>query len=399
MNQGLTRLHEQIRSKVRLPNRALATASLAVAAFVTAMFVAACGGGGSVPHQSVGQLMPRFGNCTQSGQMSPAFKNPPIGQCSPPPQWQIIVANPGNNTATSYQFTTSGNATPLATLTSTANQLNGDYGIYFDGDTGDFFIANANTNSVNRYQIGCLNGGGQTSGCPDQTLSGSNTGLNAPYGMTENYLDFSRGDEPAYTLNIHTPSIVAQLENQAGNATPLYTIKGSNTQLNDGQGLAVDSSHSANSGAIYADSYTGAKVMMWLPSSQFPTPTPNQILNIAPKKVISGLNTGITHPYGLYVDVNGYLYVVNRNPDKIIVFSPSATGNATPSNTITASLSNPYGVSVYTDLTVYVTNVGPTPSVNAYSNGETGTSTLLHSIAGSNTGLNGPANLDVRISR
>jgi hypothetical protein len=382
--------------------------SIAVGLFISAAFVAACSGGGSMPSQQAAtQFGPQAGNCIGNPNGAAAVRNAgsmqplPVGRCSPPPQWDIIVANPGNNTATSYQFTSNGNATPVATMSATANKLSGDYGIWFDGDTGDFFITNVTTNTVNRNNIACLNGGGST-GCPDQQLMGSMTGLAAPYAATENYgLMLPQGDEPAYTLNKTTPSVVAQLENQSGNATPLYTIKGTSTQLNDGQGLAVDgntSSVSVNAGAIYADSYTGAKVMMWLPSSQFPTPAPGAVLNVAPKKVISGSNTGITHPMGLYVDTGGYLYVVNRNPDKILVFSQTATGNATPSNTITASLSTPYGVAVYTDFSVYVTNDG-TNSVTSYTHGETGPSTLVHNIAGSLTGLSSPANLDVRISR
>lgn len=381
--------------------------SITAGLFMTAALVAACSGGGSMPNQqSASQLAPQAGNCfgnPSSDAVQPAVtvRPLPVGRCSPPPQWQIIVANPGNNTATSYQFTTTGNATPVATMSSTANQLSGDYGIWYDGDTGDFFISNVTSNAVNRYNIACLNSGGST-GCPDQTFSGSMTDLNEPYAATENYgLMLPQGDEPAYTLDKGTPSIVAQLENQSGNTSPLYVIKGTSTQLADGQGLAVDgntSSVSINAGAIYADSYTGAKVMMWLPSSQFPTPSPGQVLNVAPKKVISGSNTGITHPMGLYVDTGGYLYVVNRNPDKILVFNQAATGNATPSNTITASLSSPYGVAVYTDFTVYVTNDG-TNSVTSYSHGETGPSSLVHTISGSSTGLSSPANLDVRISR
>jgi hypothetical protein len=407
MQQGTTDRRARVRLYARLTTNAAARIFLGASLFTIAALVAACSGGGAgVPNpQTTSQVNPQAGNCFGNPGPQVAMQPLPVGKCSPPPQptpWDIIVANPGNNTATSYQFSSNGNVAPVATMSSTANKLNGDYGIWFDGDTGDFFIANVTTNTVNRYNVSCLNSSGQ-SGCPDQQLSGGMTGLNAPYAATENYgLMLPQNDEPAYTLDKTTPSIVAQLENQSGNATPLYSISGPKTGLNDGQGLAVDgntSSVSINSGAIYADSYSGAKVMMWQPSSWSPTPSPGQALNVSPNKTISGTNTGITHPMGLYVDQGGYLYVVNRNPDKILVFDQSATGNATPKNTISASLSNPYGVAVYTDFTVYVTNDGGTGSVTSYTHGETGPSTLVHNINGAKTGLNNPANLDLRIYR
>ncbi|MBV8281654.1 MAG: hypothetical protein JO347_06260, partial [Candidatus Eremiobacteraeota bacterium] len=103
--------------RVRLPITGIITAGVLGAA----MFVAACGNQNSLPGQTPSQLAPQYKNCnggTQSVGIRPAAAPMPvIGQCpSPPPQWDIIVDNPGNNTATSYQFTTSGNATPLATM-------------------------------------------------------------------------------------------------------------------------------------------------------------------------------------------------------------------------------------------------------------------------------------------
>jgi len=325
----------------------------------------------------------------------------PIGGCSPPPQWQIIVDNPGNNTTTSYQFTTSGNATPLATMGPTQH-LSGNYGIWYDGDTGDFFVADSSgtyANTLNRYNLSCLEPNGQ-SGCPDQTLSGSNTNLNQPMAATENYGQMlPQGDEPAYTLNVGgTEAVIAQLENQAGNATPLYTIKGTNTGMGNGHGLAVDSDTSSpNFGGIFVDSVSTPKVMMWLPSAQFPNPTPNQILNLAPHKTISGSLTGITDPVGMYVDIDGYLYVVNQSTNKVLVFAPNASGNVAPVNTITTGLNHPYGVAVDQNLIVWVTNDGDN-SLRSFTNGHGG-SAVKSTIVGSNTGLSSPANLDVRISR
>ncbi|MBV8172757.1 MAG: hypothetical protein JO219_12595 [Candidatus Eremiobacteraeota bacterium] len=378
------------------------TSILSLCVLASAVVVAACSGHAGV---SPTAEQPQGGTC--NGQTSafahPQMKPAPvIGGCpSPPPQWQIIVDNPGNNTATSYQFTTSGNATPLATM-GPSQHLSANYGIWYDGDTGDFFVADASGtygNTLNRYNLSCLEPNGQ-SGCPDSTLSGSNTGLNSPVAATENYGQMlPQGDEPAYTLNTGgTPAIIAQLENQGGNATPLYTIKGSNTGLNNGRGLAVDSDTSSpNFGAIYADNVSTPKVMMWLPSAQFPTPAPNQVINVAPYKTISGSNTGITDPVGLYVDIDGYLYVVNASSNKVLVFSPSQSGNVAPVNTITTGLNNPYGVAVDANLIVWTTNDGDN-SIRSFTNGHGG-SAVNTTIVGSNTGLNSPANLDVRISR
>ncbi|MBV8282001.1 MAG: hypothetical protein JO347_08055 [Candidatus Eremiobacteraeota bacterium] len=390
-------------SRVRLPIIGIITAGVLGAA----MFVAACGGHTGVPGQNPSELAPQYKNCiggTQSVGIRPAAAPMPvIGQCpSPPPQWDIIVDNPGNNTATSYQFTTSGNATPLATM-GPSQHLSGNYGIWYDGDTGDFFVADSSgtyINTLNRYNLSCLEPNSSGS-CPDSILSGTNTGLNQPMAATENYgLMLPQGDEPAYTLNVGgTPAVIAQLENQGGNSTPLYSLKGASTGMTtDARGLAVDSDTSSqNFGGIYVDSVSGKKVMMWLPSSQFPNPTPNQVLNLTPYKTISGSNTGITHPVGMYVDIDGYLYVVDSSTNKVLVFAPSASGNVAPVNTITTGLNNPYGVAVDSNLNVWVTNDGDN-SIRSFTNGHGG-SAVKSTIQGSNTGLSTPANLDVRISR
>ncbi len=409
MEQGYAGRRARVRLTKCFAHARFTTTFLTFGLLIAAMLVAACAGGGSVPGGSH-QFSPQAGNCigNPGGQAQIAGRAEPLikGCPSPPPQWDVIVTNPGNSSLTSYQFTTSGNATPLATISGSSTGLSGNYGIWYDGDTGDFFASNATGDSVERWGIGSLDGGKGGNLAPDQTLSGTGNGLTAPYGATENYANMlPQGDEPAYTINVPTgtatPSVVAHLENANNGSypTPLYSIVGNLTQLANGVGLAVDSnSSSPNFGGIYVDSVSGKDVLMWLPSSQFPNPTANQKINIAPYKTIGGTATGITDPIGLYVDQNGYLFVVNRGPDKVLVFSPTASGNVAPSNTISASLSSPYGVSVYSDQTVYVTNDGNN-SITVYNNGDHGTSTLQRTISGSNTGLNNPASIDLRIGR
>jgi sugar lactone lactonase YvrE len=73
--------------------------------------------------------------------------------------------------------------------------------------------------------------------------------------------------------------------------------------------------------------------------------------NIAPMRIISGSNTGISSPYGMAIDKSGEIYVSSRGGTNIIeVFAPSASGNVAPIRTIAGSntgLSGPTGITLF----------------------------------------------------
>lgn len=179
----------------------------------------------------------------------------------------------------------------------------------------------------------------------------------------------------------------------------LFDIAGSNTQLNDPVGVAVDSSNAiyvANNGAPSVTEYvlpTPSPTPSGSPSptpSPTPTPSPSPTPtatpigatpsptpspsatptppadNLAPATTID--SASFASPMGVAVDTAGNLYVAdNGQPTpRILVFdAPFGAGTVTlvPTRTITSSaLVNPVDVKVDSGGTIYVVDQGPGPS-------------------------------------
>src|SRR5205809_8110329 len=83
----------------------------------------------------------------------------------------------------------------------------------------------------------------------------------------------------------------------SGNATPIDTIAGSNTGLNAGGALALDSA-----GNLYVANYYGSSITVYAPGASG---------NATPTTTIAGSNTGLSAPLGPPRDAAGNLYVVN----------------------------------------------------------------------------------------
>jgi hypothetical protein len=127
---------------------------------------------------------------------------------------------------------------------------------------------------------------------------------------------------------------------------------------------------------------------------------------------ISGSNTGLSNPFGIYVDAtDNEIGVANTGNNSVTIYdnSPAAIwGNATPLHIILGpdtGLSQPTGIASYADLgnsIIVVANAGNN-SVTFYSRDDvingTGDVLPLHTIKGSKTGLRFPCGLYVDTSR
>lgn len=117
-----------------------------------------------------------------------------------------------------------------------------------------------------------------------------------------------------------------------GNVAPSALWRGSKTLFNTVNLLAVDGNgnvFASNIGPGIAGSVTEY--------------APNPTGNIAPFGDITGPDTGINTPEGLFVDSLGNTYV--SNADRIAEFAPGANGDAVPTRTIVGNktiLSGPY---------------------------------------------------------
>jgi hypothetical protein len=212
---------------------------------------------------------------------------------------------------------------------------------------------------------------------PLLTISGSNTGLNDPQGIAVS------GSHKMYVPNHLVDSLTVFAKGAHGNVAPVKTISGSNTGLDRPNGVALDPSlniYIANNSAtqgpgsvtVYAAGVNG---------------------NVAPIRTLSGSNTGLNIPSVVALDRNGKIYVANSgSPSSVTVYAAGANGNVAPIKTISGSntgLSTPFGIAFDAGLNIYVTNAGNF-SVTVYANGAHGNVAPIRTISGSNTGINLP---------
>lgn len=178
-----------------------------------------------------------------------------------------------------------------------------------------------------------------------------------------------------------------------GTATPTRTIAGSATGFNlamsDYGELAIDSS-----GQLYVASLNSISVF-----------APGANGNVAPIRVISGASTLISSPESIALDAAGNLYVANQESivpagveNTILVFSPTATGNATPTRVISigglaSEMGVPYGVAVDSAGDIFATLNGGNENLGIveYGPGASGIATPIRTIAQDSTGLLGRA--------
>jgi sugar lactone lactonase YvrE len=232
---------------------------------------------------------------------------------------------------------------------------------------GDVYVSDFGSNSITEYAPGAS--GDATPIC---TISGSNTNLDENDDMSL---------EPDGTLvvgNNAANSVVVFAPGSCGNVTPEETIAGSNTGLNFPDGVGTDAT-----GTIYADSSESDSIQI------FPAGANG---NVSPGSVISGSNTGLSLPDDIVVGFGGQLYVSNESAS-VEVFTPGSTGNATPSQNIAGSNT---GLSdLLDDLAVdangnmYVDDLG-NDDVAEFASGANGNVSPIAVIGGSNTGFSEP---------
>jgi DNA-binding beta-propeller fold protein YncE len=123
----------------------------------------------------------------------------------------------------------------------------------------------------------------------------------------------------------HPPSITVHSSKANGDARPLRTIQGPNTQLNWPSGIAIDEER----GELFVANDIAHSILVFDAASQG---------NVAPIRVITGPNTNLKHPTGISVDrENGELWVANFGNHSLTVYPTTAKGNAAPLRTIRAS--------------------------------------------------------------
>lgn len=191
-----------------------------------------------------------------------------------------------------------------------------------------------------------------------------------------------------YVANPSTFAVTGYAAGTNGNAAPALAIAGLNTDLDIPMGIARDAV-----GRVYVANQGTNSILVYAPGATG---------NAAPVDTIMGANTGLDMPWGIALDGAGHLYVVNDNTNthatSITVYAAGATGNATPTATISGTntrLQVPEGIALDAAGRLYVTNNQNTAfssynAITVYAGGATGNVAPVDSIVGDKTGLSTP---------
>ena len=268
----------------------------------------------------------------------------------------------GDGSVTVYPAGSTGDAVPTTTITSNFTGLDAASGIAVDS-TGNIYVTNKSRGgSVTVYPAGSY-----ATGPPIATIAGDNTGLFSPLGIAvdSNGNIFVLNDDDAITVypagsagNV-TPNATINIDsggksvptgmavdpggdlyvtNRAGvkcnrrschktsrasvavypagsdgNAEPSAVIAGPNTKLASPSAIAVDQSGNilvANEGRLKCTDRCGCFPTGHGSVTVYP---PGSHGDVVPIATIKGANTGLWSPYGITLDSNGNIYVLNNN--------------------------------------------------------------------------------------
>ncbi len=351
----------------------------------------------------------------------------------------ILGAPPALPSIAVYGRTAKGNVAPTRKIQGSLTGLNVPKHIRVDLTNNEMAVANGGNNSITIYNR--LDNGNVA---PKRTIAGSLTGLNNPAGV---FIDAVNNEILVTNWGNHTITVYARTAN--GNVAPLRTITtspgGAQVGIGNPGALALDL---VNNEIGATNCVSHPRVAIW-----------NRLDNgqVAPKRVISGMNTRISRStHGIWIDtVNNEIVVPSGSENAILAFNRLDSGDAAPKRVIQGSLTTiqsatkgtmvdtvnneivmPKGtdagtglqsvgvwdrlangnvapkrsfdcecfaagespVGVWVDATnneIYVVEGGATPGVHVFDRLATGTATPIRSITGTATMLDHPRQLAV----
>jgi sugar lactone lactonase YvrE len=286
---------------------------------------------------------------------------------------KIYVANRGNPCSiTVYPAGSNGNVAPAAIISGASTELSAPNALTLDSQ-GNIYVVNEGSAAGGQDSVTVYSSGSTGNPSPMRTISGSSTGLSSPMGIAVDaggYIYVSSGSGTNTTSLLSFPgayvsstgssetnavSILIYAPGASGNVVPTTSIDGDCAVLNAPGALALANgqlyvTNPANlaSGDESVAVYNNISVAPGLP--QCLTPVAN----------IFGPHTGINQPFGIAVDPSGNIYVTNSDSNSITVFSPTANQDTYPSATIASqnSIENPTAVAVDSSGNIYVANAG-----------------------------------------
>ncbi|MGO9452324.1 MAG: hypothetical protein ACLQDV_14975 [Candidatus Binataceae bacterium] len=234
-----------------------------------------------------------------------------------------------------YPTDATGSATPGATIegTNAAFNTNNMPTNGIAADSSQFFVATGQA-STSIFPVGAT--GNAT---PAAILNDSNT----VYGVAidSNYV-YCTTQAPSLTQG---PTVdIFPINAASGSSPSAVLILPGNISTDAANGIAVDANNIYVTNGLSKDIY------------EYPVSVASSTGTISPTPsvTISGSSTGLNSPYGIAVN-SSTIFVANNNrgANSVTEYPVTATGNATPSVTLTSSLDGPAGIAVDSS-TIYV---------------------------------------------
>lgn len=312
---------------------------------------------------------------------------------------EILVANTGNDSVTVFSRTASDNTAPLRVLSGTQTGISGPKGIYLDGAADEILVANGGQNSITIF-----NRGAYQSAAPYRTILGDLTELSNPCGI---YADADRGEIGVANTDTNSVTIYSRddLNKMVGvskeyakmtspvrdpgiGTSKTFTLDFSETATSPDITISVSFAttlsdladsikyHSGNQSsqanprvtATIVNTGSATTPYRLVITSNLVEPAKNVTVggtllgeitdflslgDISPVRTISGSNTGLSSPCGLYLDpTNHEIAVANSGNNTVTFYDWDAGGDVAPIRTLSGSgtgLSGPVGIYGETD--------------------------------------------------
>jgi len=140
---------------------------------------------------------------------------------------RLYVANKLNNAITVFAAGATGNASPVDTIAGPNTGLNAPLGIVVDPG-GRIYVANSGTSAATS-SITVYASGASGNATPIRTIAGAATGLDQPQGIALDGGQRIFAASSAFTSHLYR--ITVYPGNADGNVAPVLTLAGSNTGL------------------------------------------------------------------------------------------------------------------------------------------------------------------------